>query len=517
MNRARIVGWALLVLLMGHGVTGWSRPSHAQTSAGEAITIGTTERLATLDPADAGDFFTWEVMAHLYTGLTRQQPGTLDYELALASDHNVSDDGLTHRFTIRADAAFNDGTAITAGIIADSIHRNVTLNGRASSLIRQYVTEATADANILTLTLVKPTPYLWQLLALPPFFPLHPATFPRNALANNPQPFIGNGVYRVEQFQPNAALTLVADAAWRGSAPATRTIQIARFDYPADLRTALVRGEVDLAWRGLPFDDLDMALKSPDVRAERAPGLQTFYLLIDVAEKPLDNLSARQGLSHMMDRERAVKLGLLGTGTPLLTLVPEALAADAPTFPAYDFDEAERVLKAGDFTRYRRVEGAGMALQTSRLLYGELYLSAVSTINGNLQRQLAFGFGYFDTEPETFIDQIERGQFRMIYVGWTPLVPHPHAYLHPLLASDGWLAKGAHYRNAEIDALLSRAALATPAVQAALYREVQALALADVVAIPLWQNQQSVAVRDGIIGVVIEQNFRLRYDQLSKQ
>jgi peptide/nickel transport system substrate-binding protein len=454
-------------------------------------------------------------MAHLYTGLTRQKPGTLEYELALAADHSVSTDGLTHRFTIRADAAFDDSTAITAQTFADSIRRNVALNGRASGLIRQYIAEATAEANTFTLTLVKPIPYLWQLLALPPFFPLHPTSFPSDALANNPVPLISNGVYRVERFEPNAALTLVAASAWAGSAPATRTIQITCFDFPADLRTALVRGEVDLAWRGLPFDDLDMALKSPDVRAERAPGLQTFYLLIDVAEKPLDNLSARQGLSYMMDRERAVKLGLLGTGTPLLTLVPAALAADAPTFPTYDFEEAERVLKAGDFTRYRRVEG--VALQTSRSLYGELYLSAISTINGNLQRQLAFGFGYFDTEPETFLDQIERGQFRMIYVGWTPLVPHPHAYLQPLLASDGWLAKGAHYRNPQIDILLNQATLAAPADQAALYREMQALALADVVAIPLWQNQQSVAVRNGIGGVVIEPNFLLRYDQLSKR
>jgi peptide/nickel transport system substrate-binding protein len=483
------------------------------------LVIGTIERLATLDPADADHFFAWEALSHLFTGLTRQVPGTLGYELALASDHRVSADGLLHTFTIRPGAAFNDGTPITAQTFADSITRLLSLNGRGGKIAKRYVTSASADAaaNTLTLGVAKPIPFMKELLALPLFAPLHPEVYPRTAFAAAPGAFIGNGPYRVESFEPSRALVLSADPGWRGGRPANATVTVQRFAFPADLREALIAGEVDLAWRGLSFDDVDIALRSPQVRAQRSPGLQTFYLLIDVVEEPLNDVIARQGISLMMDRERAAAEGWLNTVTALYTLLPTELSTpDAPTYPVYDYDEAERVLRTGNYTRYRRVEST---MQSARTLYGELYAAGVSTINTNIQRQLTFGFGFFDTEPETFLEQIERGQFNMLYVGWTPIVPHPHAYLEPLLASDGFLAAGAHYKNAEIDALLNRAALppALSADHAALYRQAQAIALADRFVVPLWQTQQVVVMRAGVEGVQIAPNFRLWYENLMKK
>ena len=101
-----------------------------------AIVIGLTDFPRTLDPADATDLPSWELLYHVATGLTRQVPGTLDYELALAADHTVSADGLEHTFTIRPEAAFNDGTPITAQTFVDSIERVIAL-GRSRRGLRQ--------------------------------------------------------------------------------------------------------------------------------------------------------------------------------------------------------------------------------------------------------------------------------------------------------------------------------------------------------------------------------------------
>src|SRR5258708_37740314 len=112
---------------------------HYTARASTALTIGTTEALLNLDPADASDVFSWEVLSHLYTGLTRQLPGTLRYDLALAATHTVSADGLTHKFTIRPDAAFDDGTPISVRTFVDSINRTLQLQGKGAALIAPYI------------------------------------------------------------------------------------------------------------------------------------------------------------------------------------------------------------------------------------------------------------------------------------------------------------------------------------------------------------------------------------------
>src|SRR5579859_2171988 len=116
-------------------------------NAASQITIGTTEILTNLDPADAGDVFSWEVLSHLYTGLTRQLPGTLRYDLALAATHTISADGLTHKFTIRPDAAFDDGTPISVRTFVDSINRTLHLQGHGGTLIAQYIKSVGVDSS----------------------------------------------------------------------------------------------------------------------------------------------------------------------------------------------------------------------------------------------------------------------------------------------------------------------------------------------------------------------------------
>jgi peptide/nickel transport system substrate-binding protein len=481
----------------------------ANASSGKPLIIGTTESLTSLDPADSNDFFTWEVLTHLYTGLTRQEPGSLSYELALAEAHTVSADGLTHTFSIRPGAAFDDGTPITAQTFADSISRVLELNGRGKAAVAPYVkTAAVSAAGELVLTLTAPIPFLEQLVALPPYFPVHPTTFPADKLVAAPAQPVTNGIYRVSAFASDS-LTLAADPAWKGDPPATDSLIIKHFALPADLREALKAQQVDIAWRGLPLDDAAALAPLKTLYSVNTPGLQTFYLLFG-GQAPYDDPVVRRGMAYLLDRERAIRGSLGDTTTPLYTLVPPELSrANTPRYPSYDADQAQRVLAEGDYSQFKRIESE---LQTSRLLYGDRYASAVDILNSALTRNEAFRITRLDTEPRTFLDQIERGMFRLIVVGWAPIVPHEAAYLRPLLA--GQLAAGTAYDNSKITALLDQAALTSAGES--LYDEVQTIALQAIVAVPLWQNRQIVWAGAQVdrASILIEPNFLLRYDKL---
>ena len=59
-------------------------------SLADRVTIGVTDKVTDLDPANAYDFFTWEVLNNIMGGLTRYVPGTTDLELGLAAGYTVS-------------------------------------------------------------------------------------------------------------------------------------------------------------------------------------------------------------------------------------------------------------------------------------------------------------------------------------------------------------------------------------------------------------------------------------------
>ena len=54
------------------------------------ITIGVTDKVTDLDPANAYDFFTWEVLNNIMSGMTRYVPGTTELELGIAASYSTA-------------------------------------------------------------------------------------------------------------------------------------------------------------------------------------------------------------------------------------------------------------------------------------------------------------------------------------------------------------------------------------------------------------------------------------------
>lgn len=484
-------------------------PAHGQ--ARPQITIGTLAPITSFDPADSFDLPTWELLSHLYTGLTRRIPGTGEYALALAASHTVSADGLSHTFSLRPDAAFSDGTPITAQTFADSIQRTLSLAGKGREAAAPYLEGVeVSTAGELVLHLKHPLPYLLALLSLPPFFPVHPRLYPPDQLVASGSGVIGSGVYRISSLKADQ-ITLEADPAWKGETPAIPLIEVRRYPYPADLRDAALRGELDLIWRGLPDEDAAKVIAgATQFQPLRQPVPGAFYLIFGIKEKPYNDPAARAGVAQLLDRARAVKLGYGQSAAPLLTLLPTALAGDAPLFPEYDLKGAGAFLREHGYSPYKRIESE---LQSAARIYGDAYGAALNALITEINRGDIVRVGRFDTEPQVFLEQIERGTFRLMMIGWTPLVEHPDAYLRPLLS--GPIAQGAGYQNDQIRGLLDQAAL-NPPDAAVLYQQVQALARADAVVIPIWGRQALALVGERIdpSSVNFAGDFQLHFERL---
>jgi peptide/nickel transport system substrate-binding protein len=516
----RIVLLALAGSLQLLGMAPHAGPAQAQT---ESIIIGVTDLPNTLDPGEAYGFMAWEVLSHLYTGLTRQIPGTLDYELVLAETYTVSTDRLVYTFTLRDDSTFSDGTPITAQTFVDSVNRVLALKQDAEQVVQPYVESVEAsNAGELIFCLKRPVPDFLALLALPPYFPVHPTL----SQADRPQPFpetlIGNGPYTLDQFDVREQIVLKANPAYDlGPQPLTPTIILKRFARSQDLRDALQAHDIDLAWRALFLGHLFQLEAVEGLNVVEVPSTRVFYFYMGQAREPTDDPLVREALTLLLNRQEPIDAVFQGHVSPLTSLVPSLFPdAYAPIWPdTPDVEQAEAVLRTAAYSE-RVSSRLNLSTSFSQPVYGDVYASAVIQFD-----RASFGATQFiqssvfaDIEATTFVGIIERGEGSTAVFGWTPVVPHPDAYLRPLAHSGEPIATNGRYASQQVDFLLDEAArLDDPMEQGELYQEVAQWLLDTHAIAPIWQDHLQVVAWDDIDGILIEPNFFLHYDQLVRR
>lgn len=513
----------IAALIIGIIVAALPTTPAARAQDSDTIVIGVTDLPTTLDVGEAYDFAAWEVLSHLYTGLTRQVPGTFEYELALAENVAFSADRLTATFTLPADAAFTDGTPITAQTFVDSINRVLAIDRGAVEAVEPYIAAVSApEPTTLVFDLNAPVPYFLGLVALPPFFPQHPDLL----ASEDPDPFpstiIGNGPYLLESFAVNEAIMLRANPDYRtGNAPQNDVIVLRQFNRSQDLREAFLDGSVDLAWRALLLRDVDAIAEAEVGTLMTTPSTRAFYLYMNHRLEPGDDPLVRRAVTLMVSRNRLMERVFGNYATPLFSVVPPIFPeAHAAIWPQdADSEEGEATLLSAAY-RPRNRSRLELTIVTSRLTYGDIYAAAASELVRDsfaLSDYISSGL-QVEVDRTTFLSTLERGEGRIMLFGWTPIVPHPAAYLRPLAHSDAMIPSRGAYARSELDETIDAAALLSdPAEAGPFYQSAAAMLLETYDIIPLWQDHVQIAYQDTVSGVQIEGNFFLHYDQLAKE
>jgi peptide/nickel transport system substrate-binding protein len=496
-----------------------SIPTSAQDSS---ITIGTLDLPISLDPALADNFVSWEILSHLYTGLTRQQPGTTDYELAVATSHQVSPDGLTHTFTLRPDVTFTDGTLITATTFANSINRVLRLDRSGAALIKTLVASVTAvEAHVLEFKLAEPVPYFMSLVSLPVFFATHPDDFPANDIQRELAPLTGNGVYTLDTFAISDFIRLKANPAYQfGNVAKTPEITLKQYLATDELQLALLTHQVDMAWRDVLLPDAGrIGNQSNDIIFESHPSIRLWYLVIN-ADLKFDGTArreVRQSILTLINRRRITESYFGGYTSPAYSLVPEMLGgAYNPVWDVAPDPDAAVALLTGLGYRRNGNNAPPMAIVSTANGYGDYYADATRSFSVDfvaLRPYLTIG-AFSQVDAPVFYRGIQSGDIQIGLFAWTPLVAHPDTYLRPLLHSTGLLARANRYSSEELDSLLDQARLTDDAT---LYQQAQQLAYATYTLVPLWQDSVSILYWNDIAGVTLEANYFLHYDLLERQ
>jgi len=301
-----------------------------------------------LDPAETEAFNTpFMVLYAVHDALVKPMPAG-PMTPCLAESWSESKDHLTYTFTLRKNAKFHNGDAVTADDVKFSFER---YKGASASLLKGKVKEVQA---------VSPTQVRFVLKEAWPDFMTFFGTTASGAGWIVPRKYVekvgddafktapvGAGPYRVVAFKPGVELVLEAfDGYWR-KPPSVKRVIMRSMTEEATRAAALRTGEVDITYL-LTGPTAEQVRKTPGFTL-KAPLLSgAFWLELPDQwdpKSPWADRRVRLAASHAVDRQSINQAETLGFSRLTGSIVPRIFQY-AVTYepPAYDPARARKLL-----------------------------------------------------------------------------------------------------------------------------------------------------------------------------
>ena len=480
------------------------------TSGGPILAAGPALRYlagppGTLDPAFIADAADVQLLLQLYAGLTRLDETGEPYP-SLASGWEISADGLTYRFAIRADLEFSDGTPL----VADDIRRSwlrlldpataatapdvLNVVQGAPELLAGDATEdevgiEAPDAETLVVTLRHPASYFLDIVATPATFvvPEQADATPTWQTANA---FVGSGPYVVDGVEGTDLVLRANDRYVAGPPPIEEIRWVGSLE--GDSVTAFGSAELDLV-QVAGWDATWIAYDAElGPRLNAAEPLTISYFGFDTTSPPFDDARVRLAFALALDRERLVPLAEGAGAQAAASLVPPAIWPDgfAPE-PGSDPDRARELLDEAGYTDRSElgtivVNGNGLNVDPAVAMWRE---------------ELGVEIEAEAMEFSDFLDLVETRRSSQIFtINWIADYASPHA-LYGLLLEPGALSNYGDWRDLDFVALLDAAAAAPEDELGAAYAAVEAYVAEQAPVVPWSYGETWWLVADGLRGL----------------
>jgi peptide/nickel transport system substrate-binding protein len=493
-------------------------------SGADTIIIGTTDPVASLDPADAYAIRDWESITNISQGLLSYKPGTADIQPELATAMpDISSDGLTYTFTLKDGIKFGDGTDLTAKMYVDQLNRLLTIgpkcpNDVADTLAVPYVDSITnPSGNTIVFKLKNPVGYFLQILARPPYVASDPSIFPADkCVLFPPAPIYGTGPYYISQFTAHEQAVFTANPYYTGDMkPQVKQIIVRYFSDPQTMALAVQNGEIDVAWRFLGPDLIKQLKGVSDLTVGTINGGSIRYFVVNHTMKPLDDPNVRKAIAYAIDRNALTDTVYAGQATPLYSPIPPgyigANEAFDTMYAAPDLDKARAALAASGYTQSNPLK---LDMWYPPQHYGAETAAWMQVIKNQLEATNAIQVNLQAQEWSTYVTALTGGKSYGIGVlGWFFDYPDSSNWIDPFVYNKGLgtnvtTPKTGSDTGTPIDAqakqlvdlLVKADSTADQTQRATLYQQAQQIYADMVVTLPLFFIAEHVTYRSNIHG-----------------
>lgn len=265
----------------------------------------------------------------------------------LATNFDVSDDGLAYTFQLREGVSFHDGTPFDAAAVKYNFERKIELQLPTWNTI-PWSDIIVVDALTLRVELTNPAPHIVPVLSAKTWSMYSPT----HAQAVGPDGVrlegIGTGPFMQREFRPNEVLHLVRNPNyWQAGLPYLDEV-IFRVIPDANTRAALLEaGDVDMAL-GLPIPVTLRLQGNPRFEVLSEISGRQYYVTINNFIEPTNDVRVRQALNHAVDKEGIIAAVFRGVGASMaenVYLTPTTTGYAPAGVWAYDPERAEALLE----------------------------------------------------------------------------------------------------------------------------------------------------------------------------
>lgn len=510
-------------------------------TAGNAITIGTTDKITSLDPAGSYDNGSYAAQIQVFPFLYAQDYNTSELSADIAADDGTwNSDGTQFTVKLKSGMKFANGHDLTSSDVKFSFDRVKKINdenGPSSLLANITDVKAKDDTTVVFTDSVPYDVTLKQVLSSPAGPIVDEESFSDSKLTDADTIVKDNafaGPYKLTSFKLNEALAYAKNDSYKGLTPAKNdAVQVKYYADASNLKMAVQQGQIDVAYRSLTPTDISDLSKDKKVKVVTGPGGEERFLTFNFRIQPYGEKTSepnaakakavRQAVANLIDRDELASKVYKNTYTPMYSFIPDGLTSHSDTLKsAYgdgngkpSTDKAKKVLSdAGVKTP------VDLKLQYNPDHYGSSSADEYAAIKSQLESSGLFKVDLQSTEWTQFnkdrvVTEDSDGSYPVYQLGWFPDYSDPDNYLSPFFRDGNFVNNG--YSNKEInDLIVKQAGEKDESVRENLLKEIQEKETDDLSTIPLLQGAQTAVTGTSVKGVVLDASFRFRYASITK-
>ena len=345
-----VIATAVIVILVVVGVGAYYvfAPGAGQTTTGTPAsgTLSLTfANVPNADPAKGSDEASSAALANLYDSLVfPTSSGTIQKDLA--TDWTVSTDGLTYTFTIRQGVAFHNGDALTASDVVYSLNRLISVGQGYSYLFSPYVSTVIApNANTVVIQLKKTFgPFLSALVRLYVVDQKLVSAHYVNSTASSNGDYgstwllthdAGSGAYQMSSANLESNMLIQAYSGyWNGTlANQPGKVNMIGSSDSSTVHALFTSGQIQITDQWQPYSNVQALSQLKGAKLVTIPTVNEFYLMIDTAKAPTDDIYVRQAMSYAFNYSAVIN-NIFPGSKPSAGPVPSALPGHNSNIPA---------------------------------------------------------------------------------------------------------------------------------------------------------------------------------------
>ncbi len=470
---------------------------------------------STLDPALITDVAGASVAAKLFNGLVR-----LDDHMSVSPDiaerWQISRDGLRYIFFLKRDVRFSNEREVKARDFKASFERvlnpatkspNVWVfdkvegaeayrKGRAGAvagfrLIDDYTFE---------IKLKRPfSPFLNILTTTPAYVvPADGFSRPGHDNLTGASGAGGTGPFRLKSWMADRELVLERKEDYFDGRAKVRGIVYKIIPEDLTAVTEFELGNLDVISLSAPAYSKFRDDKKWSSRIISIKGLNTYYLGMNTARPPFDNVNIRKAVACAIDTRKILRTFYEGRGRPAAGPVPDLLRTwkiNAALYEGWRYDplNAREIIKSAGLSGIRvhlYITADQDVVDLAEIIQSYLSSAGIEVVI----RQL---------EWNAFKEAVNKGEPELFWLSWWADYPDPEDFLFPLFHSSniGPAGNKTRYCNKTVDALIERGQFSLNETDRNnFYRQAEELIIKDVPSVFFWHRTEYLVKQPWVDG-----------------